>query len=452
MKGLTWTLLIAALVTLGVVASLNPGSSLRQIEAGDDFRIDPVDSGICGNFEYRSQMTRVDAPTGAVEWQTDIPWSWVSDHGMAVEANTIAFSAETGMGAIDAGDGSALWQVIDPDQVNTVVAADASLVLSKSGFESDSVLTARNITDGEQQWSREFAQRTAWSFALLGDLAVVNELGVLVATDIHTAETAWTVATAGDNSFGPVSVGDYLFYSAYQHGLYRLDARSGAVLWLWEPPARAAVDGTVAVVGDVVFFGTSGAWLGGDTEPPREADRVVAVDLESGRTLWSVSRRITSSGGDDYPGDLLFGTGAIALAGPRALSALDLESGRIRWSWSNPSVGQLSIDDAASSVFIGSGNSVTAVDRASGDLLWEFSFSEGQLTVQVAPDLGLLVGQSRRYDFEDRTPGGVLYLLDPDSGTVMWERPFRDGVDLNNVLRYQDSLIVRSADPTIGCD
>lgn len=442
-------------LALSLSGCINLGASLVQIESGEEFRIDRFEPGVC-RFNFRSQMTRIEAVGGEVAWQVEVPWHWSSQSGLALSEDTMAFSTEHGVAALDLIDGSPLWQLTGDDNFYTINQTKDT-VLIKSGSLSSSVLHARDPHTGELLWSRELDTESNPLFALVANQVVLNKGGSLFATSVDSGAETWTLPTDGDGSYGPVAIDSYLFHSAYQGGLYRIDPISGEVLWRWQPPAQTAVTSLAAINGATVVFETTGAWLGSDREPPSEADQIVAVDLDTGQKVWSTSRRTTTAGGDDYAAEVTFGNSLLAIRGPRTASVVDMSNGQVQWDLSGPFFGSFSLDDSHEYVFIAVGSyedaaKVAAYDRETGAEIWNSPFSPGDLTVRLETDLGLLVGQSFDNDSVDQNPGGALYLVDPDSGQVMWQRLLRDGVDLGNVLRYKDSFLVRSADPTIGCD
>ena len=456
MKRSLWIRSTLPLLALALVACRQqPIAAVTEIDAGGEFQIEPYAPGTC-EFDYRSQVTRLNERTGEVQWQIEVPWSWATRGAGALQDDTFAFNTEHGAGAVDLDDGSPLWQITDRNHFYAL-ASTASALVTKVASENDSTLISREIRSGEPRWSRELDADTNPWFALISNVAIVNEHGKLVATDVDSGTEVWSLATNGDHSFAPVAVGDYLFHPAFEDGLYRIDPETGGMIWHWEPFAGAAVEDLITVVGDNVLFRTVGAWLGDDDEPPPSADQVVAVGLDSGEMLWSTSSRFATQGGDDYPGELRAGSTVVAIQGQEQLTTVDVGSGEALWTVDGPFFGSLAVEDTADFVFIAPGSydtdgSVNAFAKQSGVEAWSLSVPQGQVTLRVDPELGLLVGQSIGNEAPNETPGGALYVVDPVTGEIRWERLFRDGVDVESVHRVEGSLIVRSADPTIFCD
>lgn len=410
------------LLALTVVACGQPVAAVTEIDTGGEFQIEPYEPGTC-EFDYRSQVTRLDERTGEVQWQTEVPWSWATRGASALQDDTFAFNTEHGAGAVDLADGSPLWQISDRNHFYAL-ASTASAMVTKVASENDSTLISREIRSGEPGWIRELDADTNPWFALISNIAVVNEHGKLIATDIASGAEAWSLATNGDHSFAPVAVGDYLFHPAFEDGLYRIDPETGGLIWHWEPFAGGAVEDLITVVGDIVLFRTVGAWLGDDEEPPRSADQVVAVGLDSGEMLWSTSSRITTPGGDDYPGELKAGSSVVAIQGQEQLTTVDVASGEALWTVDGPFFGSLAVEDTGDFVFVAPGSydtdgSVDAFEKQTGAELWSLSVRQGQVTLHVDPELGLLVGQSIGNEAPNEAPGGALYVVDPVTGEIL---------------------------------
>lgn len=104
----------------------------------------------------------------------------------------------------------------------------------------------------------------------------------------------WTVATDGDVTAHPAVDGEHLYFPDSAGFLYKVDRRTGALVWKRSVAALTGIPGdfaraTPALSGNLLIFGNqAGKLLGAPFgQPNPQPARVVAVNKITGQTVWS---------------------------------------------------------------------------------------------------------------------------------------------------------------------
>lgn len=119
----------------------------------------------------------------------------------------------------------------------------------------------------------------------------------------------------------------------------------------------------------------------------------------------------------------------------RKVSAFDSMTGELVWQRDDLTTGD-SVDDVFLQALVegllvvnGQYDSVTAVESASGDVLWSFQLPEGYGAVRsTVAGNAVLVGTEAPREGDIRPP--IIYALDLDDGSLLWESALAEGTDL----------------------
>lgn len=200
-----------------------------------------------------------------------------------------------------------------------------------------------------------------------GALLLVDRANALYRLDPATGDAVRLGPTAPEGTWfllEPVVVGDALVLAA-GGSLHAVSARDGAALW------RHESDGTAmrppAAGGGLVLWGTAAA------EGP---GRLVALEAATGRERWAA------------PLAAGFTAGGVAVHGGRAFTAapagaLDLATGRLLWSTPEAGIGSPGVSASGDRVWVATLDSASdtgglaAFDAADGRPLWRASLGAG---------------------------------------------------------------------------
>lgn len=178
--------------------------------------------------------------------------------------------------------------------------------------------------------------------------------------DMANLELAWAIGFPGTGALraSPVLVGDTLFYAANgTRKIFALDAASGCAKWMFDSPTRLRSSLTWGRLGE----DGPAAVLYGDAE-----GNVYALDAADGSLIWSSDVRTQGQGMSVRI------TGAVMLVDGKAIVPI-----------SNSGVGAGVNPNFECCVGHGA---VTALDAASGEIVWEYhTMPEAEYTGEVNP-------------------------------------------------------------------
>jgi outer membrane protein assembly factor BamB len=226
----------------------------------------------------------------------------------------------------------------------------------------------------------------------------------------------WQANGFGRLSGSPTIAGKTVIFGSLDGHITAIDLDQGGKLWdVKAPGGQPAIWSSPAVYGQLVIVGVGSQY--GDT--PLEAGRVLALDLASGKTVWTLC----------------------ALAGCAAGDGI----------WSTPAI------DAVGHGYIGLGNpddAVLAFDAASGKRLWMTSFhpdSGRDVDIGATP----VVLHAGGHDLVAvGSNAGVFKVLDAATGTQVWSRDVVNGSAVHGLLAspaYDGSnFYVASAGQPVG--
>jgi outer membrane protein assembly factor BamB len=289
--------------------------------------------------------------------------------------------------------------------------------LQRDGHPSTSTLDASASTRLKLAWRVSLGAAVDGSPAVSNGLVVAASYGGGIAAYSSTSGSkSWEVDGLGPFSGSPTIVAARVLAASLSGHLYAFDLNRGTRLWDWRAPGiQPAIWSSPAVYGRLVLVGI--ASQAGDI--PLEAGRIVALDLASGRQVWTMCVRDNCA-----PGGGIWSTAAIDIEG-RA--------------------------------FVGTGNpedGVLAFEVTTGRRLWSVNFhSDGARDLDVGESPVLLQVGGREVIGEGSVDG-VFKLLDVATGMVIWSLNLVHGSAVHGLIASPaydgTSIYVPSASPPTG--
>jgi polyvinyl alcohol dehydrogenase (cytochrome) len=277
------------------------------------------------------------------------------------------------------------------------------------------------------------------------------------ALDAATGEERWAHDLESGYVGGSVAVDDdNVFVGAFDARVVALDRATGEPAWETDldPNPKAVVFGSPVVAGGLVVTGVGSFEVFVPSDPPSFRGTVVALDAATGAEAWRfhVTDEAAGEGAgvsvwsspaiDRERGVLYIGTGqAYSLPAPArsdSLVALDLATGEEVWhrqftagdAWSVALPGGLDADvgampnlftvDATDAVGVGDkAGTYRALDRDTGDVLWEAPLTPGGLQGGVMASAAV-AGGTVYVASNDRSQDADLVALDAGTGDEVW--------------------------------
>ncbi len=286
----------------------------------------------------RSAVSGVDAATGRRLWHRELAHPRDDRPELGGGA---ALLRGCGVLVLDANDGTRVLR--QREESGVLGLADGHLVTSVRGD-----VTAVPLLGGP---GFRGSSTPAWSdVTLAGDLVLVVDSGV-AALDPSAGRETWRADLASTGQVEAVEAHGVLAVVAGDGSVYRLDPRTGEVVWRVVPPAGTALGyGRLRAVGRTAL-----AVEVGD-------DGVAGIDLATGAQLW----RRTDLRGDERAAWAAAGDVAVVPTGA-AVVAVALRSGRDRWRLGAASSGPVAV---GSTLVVDDATSYAGVDPGSGRVLW----------------------------------------------------------------------------------
>jgi outer membrane protein assembly factor BamB len=268
----------------------------------------------------------------------------------------------------------------------------------------DGYLVALDLLTKKPKWTFDLGgYPVRASPAVEGRTVFIGSGFNVFAIDADTGVQRWKTKMdyAGESS--PTVTGGTVYIASKENHLYALDAESGEQLWFYK--TDGLLFGTPSVADDAVV-------IGGD-----DGD-LFSIDRENGHLHWKLT--LDSA---------IYSTPAIAngqvfvTTQAQTVSAIDLATGDLNWSY--PVGGSSSPAVVDGVVYVGSDDgALYAIDAESGgDPLW--LFATGSKTVQSP----VVVGDEVVF-----AAGAMLVSLDRASGDVVWQYPVGDDVTTEPVI------------------
>lgn len=457
----------AALVVVALLLAAGsvPGRGLAQ---GDDSLPPEVAANLEGwalpNHDYANTRATMDAgidssnvATVGEAWTFEITgtaaYGGAATNPLVLDGVIYFQDLASNIHALNLEDGSVLWQyeIGIPNIGPNGVAVGYGKVF---GVTPDSVV-ALNMEDGSEVWATNVRTQNE-SEGITIQPVVWNNMVYMS-----------TVPGSSNENFYAGGVGGII---------YALDQESGEILWGWD-----TVD-SEDLWGNPEINSGGGAWY-----PP-------AIDTEAGMSFWSVANPAPWPGTEEFPngssrpGDNLYTNTLVALepasgemawynqVRPHDLFDLDLQS--------SPILTQATINGEERSIVITAGKlgRVYAMDRASGEILWDvavgqhknddvlevpegqtievlpgvlggvetpMAYAEGMLYVPIVNLSGLFTPtafDASTFDFGRSS--GELVAIDVNTGAILWTHEYQT-MNLGGATVVNDLVFTATMDGMI---
>lgn len=234
----------------------------------------------------------------------------------------------------------------------------------------------------------------------------------LYAVDPESGKAKWVTTVDAFGITAPVTAKGRAFFaveepgptltsSSHRETLYAINAADGQVKWKLGAGEKWGMAGLL-IVGDTIYFCT-------DTN-------LVALELETGRQLWSFSAdEISGIQADDQR--LYVVTHQGSMMRPKdTLHALALSTGQEKWSQSFSGSARVAIiQDGV--VYAGRGH-FEAIDAATGKELWSFKGTGPESARLISGGRIFLTSPTVDYIGTKRVDQGYLYAIDAKTGKL----------------------------------
>jgi outer membrane protein assembly factor BamB len=205
-------------------------------------------------------------------------------------------------------------------------------------------------------------------------------------------------ADTGDGS--PLTIARGVMLVESEHLLRAFDMRDGKQRWSY--PLRG-IYVSPAVAGKYVFIRSESDNKG----------QMLALDIDSGKTLWAFTPKRLSSASNSYFGGHLTSPvvvgGTVFVGAGKEVYALDAATGAVRWEFAAKEYISSSATAADGRIYISDFNAFYAIDQKTGAQIWSYPT---EMTLYFAPVVG---GQTALV-----ASGSQLVALDTASGKPRW--------------------------------
>jgi outer membrane protein assembly factor BamB len=195
----------------------------------------------------------LDAKTGTELWSVSVGFS--SDTGLSLSNNLLYLGTnDSRVVALDAEDGSTVWETDDPSGsvVSTPAVVDGVLYVGSN----DDSLYAFDADTGNQLWSAPTGGAITSSPAVADGLVYVgsNDFSVY-AFNSDTGARVWSTPTEGGIVGESPAVANGVVYNGSKDGrIYALDADTGEILWAYR--TRNIIGDAPAVANGILYVGS----------------------------------------------------------------------------------------------------------------------------------------------------------------------------------------------------
>ena len=290
-------------------------------------------------------------------------------------------------------------------------------------------LVARRVSDGQPYWSIPL-NSIAVTRAVGGrnvlirqGVAVVPILLNTVGIDLHTGQQLWSyeapLDTINDPDPRPGSVDGQriaadsttIFIPAWGATVTAVDARTGAVRWLWRVDSllqyrSGAIGATVS--GDTVYVS---AWHFLDPQGLSSEAWLLALDRVTGRELWRFTIPRTGSGIYVVGRPAVAGGRVILLTGGGYAWGVNPATGTLAWSFATGATHAIGsqVEPGGDTVFIDGGEGhIYALRAADGSLIWKSGNVDRVYNDMLITAGRVYVGSGGRMYVLGRTTGALV--------------------------------------------
>jgi len=269
---------------------------------------------------------------------------------------------------------------------------------------TDGVVHALDLDTGTERWKSSIGAETFASPSVVDGLVIIGASDGSHAFAVTDGSPAWFTPETGDVHGCPAIAGHTAVFASHSGTATALDTKTGAVLW--SRPMRAADDSSVAAADGVAVLGLQNGV-------------VVALAIADGTERWR-----SDTGDGARVGTLAVADDRVFVptldggsAGSRHITALDLATGHLLWRFASPGDKPAYAPAIADgrAIVDGEDGSVTALEPATGAVLWQ-SKAPGRVEIVAAIADGVSYGASN---------GGVAFAIDATTGAERWQIPIQ---------------------------
>jgi outer membrane protein assembly factor BamB len=232
---------------------------------------------------------------------------------------------------------------------------------------ADGTVSAISSTGGNRLWAQDLDVRLSSGAGVGAGLVLVGSLkGDVYALAEESGELRWQTKVTSEVLAAPQAAEGIVVVRSGDGKLFGLNSDSGERLWTYDRTVPAL---TLRGTSPPVLY--EGLIIAGFDE-----GRLVAIELASGKPIWETRIAVASGRSElermvDIDSAPVVEDGIIYVATFQGrLAAVDIESGRILWSREVPSHAGLSTD--AANLYVSTDDhQVWALDRRTGTLIWK---------------------------------------------------------------------------------
>ena len=334
-----------------------PDDSLWQYDAGTEDELvivsPTVADGVVYAGSYENQVYALDAETGELLWQFEVPGDWYSPPPIVGNGVVVVGAAsQDTLYVLDGSTGELLWSTEwrGGGSVNTPAVSGSTLYVG-SGSGEDFTVSAIDVS-GNQIWSSTVPRSIFPLFfplTAVGNNAYVSDNHRVHALSAATGEKVWTAELATQ---APPTVYEGRVYFVANHTAQALDETTGELIWSYKP----VITGTRAYL-------RAPAVVDGICYLP--ADELHALDAAIGSLLWSAEVDL-GIGTPVVAGDMVFATSIFG-----DLYALEATTGDV--AWTSERGGRLQMVDGILYSHSPLTHELRAFDPSTGKPVWIFS-------------------------------------------------------------------------------
>ncbi|KIZ18109.1 protein kinase domain-containing protein [Streptomyces natalensis] len=245
--------------------------------------------------KYDGDFVGLDPATGKEAWRSRLGGKYDNPRPIAADgrrvfviATVVAEDAKnpTVIAAVDIKTRQVLWR-----KPRTKGAGDWDVAAATDGrhvvyADDQNNVTVRDAGSGEQLWTKPVGDDSAARPTMYRDKVIIGG-PAMRAFDLKTGAPRWSLPSGHRNPFqSPLTlVGNTLYTSVYQDGVWAVDAASGKKLWKSDDLGQRSVPLEFVQVGDVLYGATYFATGG-----------VYALDARTGKLRWTYNDGVHDDG------------------------------------------------------------------------------------------------------------------------------------------------------------